>query len=182
MLEALQVGMLLPGAVGVCCTMADRRARSLPGWLPSIVMALAMADMALDPGSPVVAPIGWVALLMFAAVVPVLRLRLDFARRTPLAAAMALHRSLTLLLTAATIGAMGAGPVRSAGTIPAPGHAGMTVANPLLVLSLVGLVGVTGLTLWLVARLSRRPHRDRIAIVEMVSMLGGVLSMAGAVM
>ncbi|MHC5794918.1 hypothetical protein ACVXZ4_02040 [Lacisediminihabitans sp. FW035] len=190
MLPALEVAMLLPGAVGVCCTVADQRThaplrRAWTGWAPvtvapSIVMMLAMADLATGGRAPLVPSIGWIALLLLVALVPVVRLRFDRAVRTPVGTAMAVHRSLTLLLTATTIAAMG---LRSAGGDAAAAgggvHDGMTMANPLVVLLVLGLVTVAALTFWLVARLGRRPRSNRVAIVEAVSMFGGVVVMAG---
>jgi len=56
---------------------------------------------------------------------------------------------------------------------------GMTMANPLKMLTVFGLVTVFALTVWLVFRLSRRPGSSRIAILEAMSMFGSVLVMAG---
>ena len=55
----------------------------------------------------------------------------------------------------------------------------MTMANPLKMLTVLGLVTVFALKVWLVFRLSRRPRSSRIAILEAMSMFGSVLVMAG---
>ena len=53
----------------------------------------------------------------------------------------------------------------------------MTMANPLKMLTVLGLVTVFALKVWLVFRLSRRPRSSRIAILEAMSMFGSVLVM-----
>ncbi|QNE45670.1 hypothetical protein F1C58_01175 [Glaciihabitans sp. INWT7] len=187
MLPSLEVAMVLPGAVGVCCTLGDRVMRSplrrsrLDRTLvvaPSVVMMLAMGDLAFHGRSPLVMPIGWILLLVIAALLPVVALRRDSAARTPVGTAMAVHRSLTLLLTATTIAAMGSGAPLSGAA--GGGHQGMVMANPLVALLVLGIVAVAALTLWLIARLSRRVGGSRVAMVEAMSMFGGVVVMVGA--
>lgn len=187
---ALHWGALIPSAVAVCCSIGARRARSLVNVVLSLVMLVAMFDMA--SGARILWPMAWCALLVALAPVPVAIARFDRTRSPmPIAA----HRSLALVATAALITKM---PLHSAGdglsaTAAEMHHA--SVLNPLisggielfLVFSGVLLVRVGGTRASGRRRARTSPirhdghaSRPRIHALEVISMSAAVAIMAVA--
>lgn len=174
MLEALQLGMAVPSAVGLCCTVADRRRRSATDVLPALVMTLAMIDLTIGVirGWSLVAPIGWTAILLLFSLVPALTIRLRRGRPTTLDVVMALGRSITLIVMAGLAAMMSGGT----GGIADGQHAAMA-SSTLTGLLAVGIGAVVGLSGWSIVLHARRPGRDPLAITDAVAMVAGVATM-----
>ncbi len=174
MLEALQLGMAVPSAVGLCCTVADRRRRSATDVVPALVMTLAMIDLTIGVirGWSVIAPIGWTAILLLFSLVPALSIRLSRGRPTKVDIVMALARSVTLIVMGG-LAAMMSGGVSA---IRDDQHAAMA-SSTLTGLLAIGIVAVVGLSGWSVVLHARRPGRDPLAITDAVAMVVGVATM-----
>lgn len=111
MIDPLHVGILVPTALGLCCTVGDRRSRSVALWLPAGVMGLAMLDMALGLG--LLPALGGAGILVLLSLVGAVRHRVSEQPREATrkhAAVMMVHRSGALILMAVLLLAMAAGP------------------------------------------------------------------------
>ena len=167
MVEVLHVGSLFPAAVGACCALGDRRARSAVVWVPALVMLVAMLDVTV--GVRLVHPLVWALALVALSVWPAVAHRRG---TVSVGGSMSIQRSLGLLIVA--------------GLIVAMGHSGAMVGHhsggmwPVLGVAVV--VGYTAFTLWLAARLARgaRGHRMLLPALESASMGLSVALMAGA--
>lgn len=153
MIEVLHVGSLVPAAVGTCCVIGDRRARSAVTWVPALVMLAAMLDVAL--GTAIVHPVVWTAVLVTLSLWPAVARR--FAR-TAGTADMVVHRSLGLLIMAGLL----------MGHAQAAGHHAMG-AGP----GIVVVAGYLGLTVWLAVHARARV----LTLIEVVSMGSSVALM-----
>lgn len=181
MIETLQLGMIVPSAVGLCCTVADRRRRSPAEWMPAVVMLLAMVDLTLGElrGWSLVAPIAWTGILILFAAVPAVRLRLRRAGSggsAPIDAVMATQRSLTLIVMAGLAAMMTSESAPLAAALTSDPHAAMS-APALLTLVLGGSAAVTVLSAWIVAHHARAARRDPLAIADSLAMAAGLAAM-----
>ncbi len=93
-MQLLHLASLAPALASVCCAIVDRSERSSSGWLPGMLMFVAMVDVA--SGAALVAPIAWSAGMLVAAVWLAARTR--FASLGERARQMGLHRSLGLVV------------------------------------------------------------------------------------
>jgi len=126
--DALHLWAIAPAAVGTCCIVADRGRPRAPELLVSLMMVVAMLDVAL---LRVVAPVGWAVALVAAALVhSAVRGRRRSAEPLDL---MAVMTALGLVVMAVQVLAMAAG--HSAPVAADHGHRGMP---------LVALVAATG--------------------------------------
>jgi hypothetical protein len=166
MLEVVHVGSLLPAAVGACCAFGDRRRRSAVAWVPALVMLAAMLDVTVVRS--LVHPLVWSLVLAGLSVWPALVHRRARAKG---GSEMAVQRSLGLLVVAGLIVAMGHSST-------ADGHHS-TVVWPAL--GLAAVIGFTGFSLWLAARLSRHTSGPMsLSALESASMGLSVALMATA--
>jgi len=166
--------MAVPSAVGLCCTVADRRRRSATDVVPAAVMTLAMIDLTIGAirGWSLIAPIGWTAILLLFSLVPALSIRLSRGRPTHVDIVMALARGVTLIVMAGLAAMMSGG----SGTIGDDQHAAMA-SSTLTGLLAIGIIAVIGLSGWSVVLHARRPGRDPLAITDAVAMVAGVATM-----
>ena len=139
-------------------------------------MLLAMADLCFGIG--LLAPIGWVAVMIAAAVWLAVRVRLAHAQDDDAhhASATWLHHACALVVMAGLTAVMG---VPAAGS-SAGHHSGG--GGLLTGLAVTGAVAFIGYTVWLVRRLWRRPQSEVRSSIEAGSMLAMVAAMAIAVM
>ncbi|GAA0992352.1 hypothetical protein [Subtercola frigoramans] len=170
-LELAHFGAVVPATVAACCV-AGTPHRRVANTLPAALMLLSMLDMAT--GTRVLAAVAWAALLLFAAVIPAVLVRLHGGPAGY--RVMALHRSLGLVLMAALTltGSVGMGSgIRTvenasngsaghqmAGMTAAPGASGVAdlIAGAFTFPSLVVLVALvfTALTGALLVQRRRR--------------------------
>ena len=173
MVDVLHLGALLSAGVGLPCTVSARRADALR-WVPAAIMLLAMADLCFDSG--LLAPIGWVAVMIVTAVWLAVRVRLaPAADEVDHARAAWLHHACALMVMAGLTAVMGA---------PAPGssaghHGGDD--GVLAGLAVIASLAFIGYTAWLVRRLRRRRQRAVRSSIEAGSMVAMVAAMAIAV-
>jgi hypothetical protein len=169
--DVLHVGALLSAGVGLPCTVSARRDDALR-WIPAALMLLAMADLCF--GSGLLAPIGWVAVMIAAAVWLAVRVRLarvHDGHRSHASAAW-LHHACALMVMAGLTAVMGA-PTSASGSEHHAGSGGLLTA-----LAVVGSLAFIGYTAWLIARLRHRPQPTVLPSIEAGSMLAMVATMA----
>jgi hypothetical protein len=178
-IELLHLGSIVPATVGVCCTVGDRRSRSAVAWAPSIVMLVAMLDSM--PGIGLVSPVMWSLALMGLAIWPALAVRRarvgGDGTGGSLAAAMGVHRSISLLLMAALLLISGSRVPASTATA---GHHG--AAEPIAAALWVAASALVLFTLWLVTALSRRRPGRAITVAALLAPLESASMAAAAVM
>ncbi|CAN5322401.1 hypothetical protein BH09ACT6_BH09ACT6_03270 [soil metagenome] len=98
-LELAHFGPVVPATVAACCV-AGTPHRRVANSIPAFLMLLSMLDMAT--GARMLWPATWAALLLIAAVIPAALVRLDARCSADTGdRAMAMHRSLGLVVTAA---------------------------------------------------------------------------------
>jgi hypothetical protein len=170
MIDPLHVGILIPTAIGLCCTVGDRRSRSVALWLPAGVMGLAMFDMALGLG--LLPALGWAAVLVLLSLAGAMRHRLSRAA-WPVAgrhaAGMMIHRSGGLILMAVLLLAMETGRAGTSLRRSAHDHGGAT--GMLAVLAVTGtIVFIAGTGILTSKLLRRNSNRDVLTGVEAGSM------------
>jgi hypothetical protein len=160
-------------------------------------MLVAMVDVMAGPG--VLAPVAWAAALAGLSLWPAVALRRgrgihssDSGHAEVLRAAMAVHRSASLLLMAAlTLVAGTASPAVARGTFAVAGHDAHGAAAPIMLAIWVASSALTIFTVWLIAALARqqrghqrvqqRGHRSSLgallAPLESASMAASILMM-----
>lgn len=124
MSELLHAWALAPAALGTCCLAADRRRVRAPELAASVLMLLAMLDIAVGR---LLAPVYWAALLLAAAMLLAAARRRGrrHADAAPAAATgMTLHTTLGLVVMAALVLGMGASTSGSGGTTTLDHHHG----------------------------------------------------------
>ncbi len=178
MIDLLHVGILIPTALGLCCTVGDRRSRSIALWLPAGVMGLAMVDMSL--GLALLPGLGWAGILVMLALAGGVRQRLRGSAVRPTgghAAMMSIHRSGALLLMAVLLAAMEIGPGAASPTRGSHGHAG--ASGILAVLAVGGTIVFTAGTVILIRKLvTRTGDRDLLSGAE-AGLMGLSLGLMG---
>ncbi|MDR6691644.1 hypothetical protein J2X55_002567 [Microbacterium sp. 1154] len=131
MSEILHAAAVAPAALGACCLAADRARVRPPEVAASVLMLVAMLDAAVFG---VVAPVGWTALLLIAALALAVWRR-PRQRRTPRQPAlMTAHTTLGMVVMAALQLGMGSHTA---------GHAHGPALAPVLVVCVVGYVGLS---------------------------------------
>jgi hypothetical protein len=162
--EALHLWAIAPAAVGTCCIAADRGRSRAPELLVSLMMVVAMVDVAV---LGLVAPVGWAAALVAAALVhSAVRGRRRGAE--PLDR-MAVMTALGLVVMAVQVLAMATG--HSAPVAADHGHQGMP---------LVALVAATGAAYTLAAGVLAVRHPGVLARVQFAGMGVSTALMAAA--
>lgn len=161
MSEILHVWAVAPAAVGACCLAADRARVRPPEVVASVLMLLAMLDAAVFG---VVAPVGWTALLV-AAALGLAIWRRPRQRRTPrVPALMTLHTTLGMVVMAALQLGMG-------------GHTAAHAHGPALApVLLVAVIGYTGLSVIAGRRMPARLDRAQIGAMAASVVLMAVAS------
>ncbi|MDF2992765.1 MAG: tRNA-dihydrouridine synthase [Microbacterium sp.] len=154
MSEILHAWAVAPAAVGACCLAADRARVRPPEVVASVLMLVAMLDAAVFG---VVAPVGWTALLLTAALGLAVWRRPRQRRITRAPAMMTLHTTLGMVVMAALQLGMG-------GHGASTGHAHGVGLAPFLLAIAVGYAGLS------VAAIRRMPARlDRAQIGAMAA-------------
>ncbi len=154
MSEILHAAAVAPAAIGACCLAADRARVRPPEVMASVLMLLAMLDAAVFG---VIAPVGWTALLLTAALVLAVWRRPRQRRSPRIPALMTLHTTLGMVVMAALSLGMG-------GHGPSPAHAHGVALAPFLLAVAVGYAGLS------VAAIRRMPARlDRAQIGTMAA-------------
>ena len=157
MSEILHVWAVAPAAVGACCLAADRARVRPPEVVASVLMLLAMLDAAVFG---VVAPVGWTALLVAAALGLAIWRRPRQRRAPRVPALMTLHTTLGMVVMAALQLGMGG----HGATI---GHAHGVALVPFLLVVAVGYAGLSTVAM------TRMPARlDRTQIAAMAASVG----------
>lgn len=152
MSEILHAWAVAPAAVGACCLAADRARVRPPEVAASVLMLLAMLDAA---AFKVVAPVGWTALLLTAAVGLAVWRRPRQRRAARVPVMMTLHTTLGMVAMAALQLGMG-------GHGASAGHAHGVALAPFLLAIAAGYAGLS------VAAIRRMPARlDRTQIGAM---------------
>lgn len=188
MSEVLHLGALVPAAVGACCTVGGRRGPL--DLVAAIVMLAAMLDLATGVG--ILHPLLWAVVLIVLAVISAVRLRSIAGSPAPVdalalavtrhRAAMTVHTSGGLVIMAALVCAMAghaAGSIYAGPGMHPAGHQIGSGAIPAVLLLAGGMAVFVALSARLAVEAARR--RERVVVVEVVSMTVSVVTMGAAV-
>ncbi|OII38774.1 hypothetical protein [Plantibacter sp. MMLR14_011] len=185
MSEVLHLGALVPAAVGACCTVGGRRGPL--DLVAAIVMLAAMLDLATGAG--MLHPLLWAVVLIVLAVASAVRLRSVAGLPAPVddavalavkrhRAAMTVHTSGGLVIMAAlmcTMAGHAAGSVYTGSGMHPTGHQNGMGALPAVLIA-AGMAVFTALSTRIAVEAARR--RERVVVIEVVSMTVSVVAMA----
>ncbi|WP_314138420.1 hypothetical protein [uncultured Plantibacter sp.] len=188
MSEVLHLGALVPAAVGACCTVGGRRGPL--DLVAAIVMLAAMLDLATGAG--MLHPLLWAVVLIVLAVASAVRLRSVAGLPAPVEnavalavthhrAAMTVHTSGGLVIMAALVCTMAGhatGSTYAGSGMHPTGHQIGMGALPAVLLA-AGMAVFTALSMRLAVETARR--RERVVVIEVVSMTVSVVAMGLAV-
>lgn len=158
MTEILHAWALAPAAIGTCCLAADRRRVRAPELAASVLMLIAMLDAAVGR---LVAPVLWGALLIAAAMglAGLRSVRRADRPRPAIGRAMTVHTTVGLIVMAALLLTMAAGPASS------PTHAHGMSAGALSIIVLLGVAAYCAASV--IAAVRAHSRLDRAQFVAM---------------